>query len=178
MKLIYNKTISFLSGYVYGLTETDLNVRESFGRVEYFQSENFLKDIKTIFNFQDNLDILDQREEQNHYSLETYITQMLFCKPFDILSENNKNKEVLKSRRNYSAFHIVDLLNIGILDKIEDEKKLTLFLVYSKKENKKYLIFDISFSNKHIVFFFHNIKINGLPENKSFYNTPPKPKKP
>jgi hypothetical protein len=161
MKIIENKTITYLSGYLFGLTEIDGTIRENFARVDFFKSESndILEDIKSLLDFSDKFIILEKGYAASYFVIEYYIATLLYTNPFGL---SNLPEEVITERKKYSAFHIVDFLDIELLYEIEEEKELFMYHLLDEKTKEKYVLFDITFLNKHIVFLFKYNNFEGF----------------
>lgn len=161
MKIIENKTITYLSGYIFGLTEIDGNINERFARVDFFESDSndMLEDIKDLFGFQNKLMILEESFTTKYFVIEHYIATLLYTNPFGL---SNLPEEIISERKRYSAFHIVDLLDIELLYESEEEKELFMYHLLDEETKEKYVVFDITYSSKHIVFLFMSNDFEGF----------------
>ncbi len=172
MKIIEHSTISYLSGYLFGSTEMDGSIRENFSRVDFFESDSsdILEDIKILLDLPNKFSFLEKGYTTRYLVIENYIASMLYTNPFGF---SNLPKELINERKKYSAFHIIDLLDIEILYEVKEKKELYMYRLLDEKTKEKYVLFDIRYLNKHITFLFTNNKFKG------FVTThPPLPPKP
>jgi len=161
MKIIEHEIITYLSGYLFGLTEMDGAIREHFARVDFFESESndIVEDLKCLLDFPNKFTILEEGYTTQYFVIEHYIATLLYTNPFGL---STLPEEVIAERKKYSAFHIVDLLDIELLYEIEEEKKLFMYHLLDEKTKEKYVLFDITFLNKHIVFLFKYNNFEGF----------------
>lgn len=159
MKIVENRLINFIDGYLAGLNDIDGTKKQEFiTRAFLIKSDtvNLEKNIKLYFDYMDEVKILKKIKYSPVYGKEYFLEKMLLINPFGILYEADNRKihqDTLNNYRKYVVFHLNDYVDFTFEDEgIDFLTKGEMHFVLMENKNENFIVLVIK--KKDISFFF------------------------
>jgi hypothetical protein len=159
MKIIENKYIYFIDGYLAGLNDIDgIEKREFIARAFLIKSNtiNLEKNIKLYFDDMDEVKIIKKIKYSKVYAKDYFLEKMLLVNPFGILHKADdvkKYQDTLNNYRKYVVFHLCDYIDFVFEEEgVDFLTKGEAYFALGENKNQNFIVLVIRKNNISLFF--------------------------
>jgi len=161
MKILNNKVVEFINGYLAAFNDIDgEEKREFITNIKLISSDNadVKLELEKTFEFLVDVKVIKKECFTDDKGLEYLFEKLILIKPF---GRDEVSYDKLNEYRNYVIFHLIDYLDFAFEEAgIGLENTKTLQIIHGKDKNQDFIVLIITYKNIKLFFLFFSKVLN------------------
>jgi len=160
MKMVQNKQIRYIQGYLDALSDISGKQREFYTRLFLLENneESIEEKLKTLLDIELMINVVDEKNYKDIH-INYFLEKLILFKPFSGLYEGSKKftfpPEVLKEYKDYILFHLSDYVDFAFEDEnIEYPYKSDMYFMLLEQNNKLFIALVQKVQDKELIWVF------------------------